>query len=87
MLADLYLDPELTVPRVARVLKALARAASAVPALVGLLVLLGWAYDIELLKRIVPGLVAMNPTTAIGLICLALALALVDARGSALATL
>jgi signal transduction histidine kinase len=33
--------------------------------LVGILVLVGWQFDIEFLKRIIPGLVAMNPVTAI----------------------
>lgn len=35
---------------------------------VGFLVLLGWQFDIEFLKRPIPGLVAMNPVTAIGFI-------------------
>lgn len=34
-----------------------------------------WWVNIELLKRIMPGLVAMNPMTAVGFICLGLALA------------
>lgn len=34
----------------------------------GELVLIGWTFDIELLKRILPGFVAMNPLTAIGFI-------------------
>ncbi len=32
---------------------------------VGVLVLVGWTFDLELLKRVVPGFVAMNPLTAI----------------------
>lgn len=32
---------------------------------IGLLVLLGWLFNQELFKRIVPGLVAMNPVTAV----------------------
>ena len=34
----------------------------------GLLVLLGWSYGIEVLKRVQPGLTAMNPVTAICLV-------------------
>lgn len=33
--------------------------------LIGALVILGWTFHVELLKRIVPSLVAMNPVTAI----------------------
>ena len=33
--------------------------------IIGVLVLAGWQFDIEFLKRIIPGLVAMNPVTAI----------------------
>src|SRR4051794_37851816 len=32
---------------------------------IGTLVLLGWAFEIEALKRVVPILVAMNPLTAV----------------------
>ena len=44
------------------------QAASAFAILVGLLVLVGWWRDIEPLKRMLPGLVAMNPTTALACI-------------------
>jgi signal transduction histidine kinase len=38
--------------------------------LTGALVLVGWQFNIELLKRLIPGFVAMNPATAIGfLLC------------------
>src|SRR6185369_9032277 len=40
------------------------------PVIVGALVLAGWWFGVEFLKRIVPGLVAMNPASAIGFICL-----------------
>lgn len=40
-------------------------AASALAILVGALVLAGWAWDIERLKRVFAGLVAMNPMTAV----------------------
>jgi methyl-accepting chemotaxis protein len=36
--------------------------------LVAALVLVGWRFDIELLKRVLPGLVAMNPATAVAFI-------------------
>src|ERR1043166_1029467 len=39
--------------------------ASAISILVGLLVLAGWFYDVEILKRAFPGFVVMNPLTAV----------------------
>jgi diguanylate cyclase (GGDEF)-like protein/PAS domain S-box-containing protein len=42
---------------------------------VGALVLAGWQFDLERLKRIIPGLVAMNPTTAICIVLSGLAVA------------
>lgn len=41
------------------------RISAAIVALIGISVLVGWTFDIEVLKRIVPGVVAMNPTTAL----------------------
>jgi signal transduction histidine kinase/CheY-like chemotaxis protein/HPt (histidine-containing phosphotransfer) domain-containing protein len=41
------------------------RGCAAAVALIGVLVLTGWALHIESLKRIAPGLVAMNPLTAV----------------------
>lgn len=35
---------------------------------ISIMVLLGWQFDIDFLKRLIPGLVAMNPATAIGFI-------------------
>lgn len=40
----------------------------------GALVLAGWVIHNELLKRVAPGLVAMNPVTALGFICAGLSL-------------
>ena len=50
------------------VTNALSRGASVVAIIVGCLVLIGWTLDIDVLKRILPGLVAMNPTTAIAFV-------------------
>ena len=43
---------------------------------VGVIVLNGWYFGIEPFKRITPGLVAMNPTTALGFVLLGGALVL-----------
>jgi hypothetical protein len=48
-----------------RSLSRLASMFSVVAVVIGFLVLLGWQFDIELFKRVVPTFVAMNPTTAI----------------------
>src|SRR5438093_2663831 len=48
------------------------------------LVFAGWTFDIEPLKRIIPGLVAMNPLTATNFILCAVSLAVlrrVSAKG------
>src|SRR5438045_1185985 len=43
---------------------------------VGVLVLIGWQFDIELLKRISPKFVAMNPMSAVGFLLAATSLQL-----------
>ena len=52
----------------------LPRCASIVGSALGALVLLGWIFDLEPLKRIAPGFVAMNPMTAVGFILMAICL-------------
>src|SRR5882724_5997867 len=49
-------------------LESLSRACSVLVAFVGLVALLGWQFDVELLASGLPGRVAMNPTTALALI-------------------
>lgn len=51
-----------------------ARTACVFAVSVSSLVLVGWAFDIEPLKRIFPGLVAMNPTTAVSFMLLSISL-------------
>ena len=58
----------------------LPRICAAVTALAASLALVGWAFDIEILRALVSGRVAMNPSTAVGLACAAGGLALI-ARG------
>lgn len=65
---------ELIEPRIASAFRTVSRATSVFPVVVGVLVLFGWWRNIAVLKQIVPGLVAMNPMSAIGFICLGFSL-------------
>lgn len=58
------LSPELTANLLPGNLRGAILAAAA-NAVIAALVLIGWGWNIEVLKRIVPGLVAMNPMTAV----------------------
>jgi len=49
-------------------LRGVTQIASGVAMLVGGLVLVGWRFDIEALRRILPGFVAMNPASALAFI-------------------
>lgn len=62
-------------------LAALPAVASALAICVGTLVLAGWTFDVEALKRMLPGFVAMNPATALFFIILGVALALAMRTG------
>ena len=59
-------------------------AASASAMLVGILVLFGWTAGVETLKRLAPGLVAMNPATAVLFVFAGAALWLKRSRGDGL---
>jgi len=74
-------EPDLTLPRLVALLQTLALASSVVALVTGVTVLVGWAMDLEALTRFVPGLAAMNPTTAIGLLCLGASLGLIGRDG------
>jgi PAS domain S-box-containing protein len=52
--------------------------------LMGLLVLLGWNYRVDFLKRPIPGLVAMNPLTAICFVGVGVSFLLIIAQNSLL---
>jgi hypothetical protein len=58
----------------ARAVAWLSRASSAFVALVSMVVLVGWALDVDPLKGGLLGRVAMNPVTAVGLLLTAFAL-------------
>ncbi|MDQ3038587.1 MAG: ATP-binding protein, partial [Pseudomonadota bacterium] len=62
-----------------------ARVSAGLSVLIATLVLIGWSADIEPLKRILPGLVAMNPMTAVAFLLAGLSLWLqpADAPASA----
>jgi len=59
-----------TVSAFAPVLRGVSRTASVVAVLVGGLVLVGWTLDVGVLKRVLPGAVAMNPVTAVSFVLL-----------------
>ena len=46
--------------------------AATATALIAGLVLIGWTFDVDLLKRVIPGLVAMNPMSAVAFLLAAL---------------
>ena len=73
-------DPELTDPRLVSVLHALALACSAWSVMTGILVLAGWAFDVEWMKRFAPGLTATNPVTAVAFVGMGIAVALTTAK-------
>ncbi len=57
-----------SVPALVSFLKAFSRTSGIVAVFVGCMVLVGWTLDAGALKRILPGLVAMNPITAVGFV-------------------
>jgi diguanylate cyclase (GGDEF)-like protein len=60
---------------VARRSRAIARGCVAVASAIGATTLIGWALDVSLLKSVLPGLVAMNPLTAVCFLLAAASLA------------
>jgi diguanylate cyclase (GGDEF)-like protein len=69
-------DSDLLVPEFVSTLRNIAALTSVLATLISVTVLIGWSLDIESLKRLVPGLTTMNPTTAIGFVCSGCALGL-----------
>ncbi len=56
--------------------KLVARVGGCIAIAISALVLIGWVWDIDRLKRLVPGLVSMNPMTAVAFILISLSLLL-----------
>src|SRR5438105_411303 len=61
-------------PRLASWFRRCARAAAGAVVVVGCLALAGWALGLETLKSVFPGLVAMNPATALAFLLAGVAL-------------
>ena len=68
-------------PRLVAALRFLSGAAGWIAVAVGCLILIGWLLGIETLKTILPGLVAMNPATAVAFILAGASLRLLDRAG------
>ncbi|MDQ3317959.1 MAG: hypothetical protein M3522_11585, partial [Actinomycetota bacterium] len=69
------------VPGLPARLRAFSGLSAGVAVLVGSLVLVGWALDVGVLKRILPNLVAMNPVTAISFVLAGVSLWLLHYEG------
>ncbi|QIN80290.1 PAS domain S-box protein [Rubrobacter marinus] len=63
-------------PEIVAVSRSVSRVAGGVVAAIGVLVLAGWALDAEVLKRVSPDFVAMNPTVAVAFVLSGAALSL-----------
>src|SRR5581483_4170705 len=61
-------------PRLLKLFGAVPPFAGMVAMIVGATVLAGWWFDIEPIKRLRPGMIAMNPTTAVAFIFSGLAM-------------
>ncbi len=69
-------------PRVVHALERTSRVSAYLCIVVAVMVLAGWLFDIESLKRIAAGLTAMNPMTAVGFILSGASLRFLTVRGS-----
>jgi signal transduction histidine kinase/DNA-binding response OmpR family regulator len=70
-------------PRRIAAMRALSRVLLRVVALMGGLVLVGWQLDVDALKSVLPGRVAMNPLTALGFLLAAASLWFLEEGGAA----
>src|ERR671933_1096524 len=57
-----------SIPALVSSLKAFSRVSAVAAVLVGFMVLVGWTLGVDVLKRVLPGLVAMNPLSAVAFI-------------------
>ncbi len=72
--------PDSRPPPPQRLRELVTRSAGLLVALLAGLVLVGWTFDLTVLKRVIPGFVPMLPTTALGLAVSAIALLLAASR-------